>query len=951
VRAKTRRVEIDGKEEHGIVAGLNVEGDQILLAASLTMKPGEYSVKLSAFSESGEERMAALDVWLEPMQAVPLAAMQPPVILLNGFQLSCPIPVTSPPSAETFGNLESELNSAGISVYFFDNCKQGSGDESIEVLAADLGQVISTLRYTDGTTVQQVNIVAHSMGGLIARAYLAGLQSSGRLQPPANPKVRKLVLIATPNFGSFQAFNIGVQSSEMYPGSAFLWNLGRWNQYGDDLRGVDALAIAGDAICCNLLVVLAPYGANSGDGLVSLSSASIGFASDQSRTRILKYCHTDSVPGCSGFGIANVKEAPETGQIILSFLGGTSDWMSIGGTPTTDPYLSKYGGVYFAAETAGNQYLNDLSSVSLWTISLSNGGATNSVYYAEFVSGTGTFQAKSASLGQVTYGPITVPTGRYTAFRAKLSPAIFGVTPLLANASGWVVQSDGTITITGVGFGAQQCGGCRVTASNPQSTVLQISSWTDTSIRAFLPVSFVGIATISVTTASGSDAINIMASLVSSIAVAPTSLQFAYTMGGTAPTAQSVQVTNSGGGTLTWSASASASWITLSSAPGALTVSVNTANLSVGLYSGTITISAPGASNSPVSISVTLTVTPAPASLAVSPQALMFSYTVGGAVPAAQGVSITNTGGGTLSWSASASAAWVGLSPASGAASATLSVSVKPATLAAGYHSATVLITAAGASGSPASVSVTLVVQAPQPTVNITSAANGASFQAGFASATWVSIFGTNLAQTTRLWQGSDFVNGLLPTSLSGVSVTINGLAAYVGYISPTQVNALAPDDEIGGAVQVQVTTAQGKSNSLTAQKQQFAPAFFWMQGGTYVAAQHADYTYVGKPGLIAGVATQPAKPGETILLYGTGFGPTSPPLPSAQLVTTPAVLANSVQVTIGGVDAPVAYAGLVEAGLYQFNVTVPSVPSGDAAVVARTGGVQTQTGVSITIQ
>ena len=153
------------------------------------------------------------------------------------------------------------------------------------------------------------------------------------------------------------------------------------------------------------------------------------------------------------------------------------------------------------------------------------------------------------------------------------------------------------------------------------------------------------------------------------------------------------------------------------------------------------------------------------------------------------------------------------------------------------------------------------------------------------------------------------------------------------------------------GAVQVEVTTPQGKSNSWTAQKQQFAPAFFWMPGGTYVAAQHADYTYVGKPGLMAGVTTQPAKPGEVILLYGTGFGPTNPLLPSAQLVTTPAALANSVQVTIGGVPAPVAYAGLVEAGLYQFQVTVPNVPGGDAAVAAQIGEVHTQTGVRITIQ
>jgi len=257
-----------------------------------------------------------------------------------------------------------------------------------------------------------------------------------------------------------------------------------------------------------------------------------------------------------------------------------------------------------------------------------------------------------------------------------------------------------------------------------------------------------------------------------------------------------------------------------------------------------------------------------------------------------------------------------------------------------------VLITAAGATASPASVSVTLVVQAP----SITGVPNGASFQAGFASATWVSIFGTNLSQTTRPWQNSDFVNGLLPTSLSGVSVTINGLAAYVEYISPTQVNVLAPDDATVGAVEVQVTAGQVKSNSFTAQKEQFAPAFFTM-GGNYAAAEHADYTLVGEPGLIAGAITTPAKPGEIILIYGTGFGPTSPPLPSAQLVTTPAVLANSVQVTIGGVSAPWIFAGLAGSGLCQFNVTVPNVPNGDAAVVAQIGGVQTQTGVLITIQ
>jgi uncharacterized protein (TIGR03437 family) len=185
------------------------------------------------------------------------------------------------------------------------------------------------------------------------------------------------------------------------------------------------------------------------------------------------------------------------------------------------------------------------------------------------------------------------------------------------------------------------------------------------------------------------------------------------------------------------------------------------------------------------------------------------------------------------------------------------------------------------------------------------------------------------------------------------VSVTINGIAAYVNYISPTQINVLAPDDATTGAVQVQVTAAGQKSNSFTAQKQQFAPAFFTFDNGRYVAAEQSDYSLLGAPGLFAGVTTTPAEPGGIILLYGTGFGPTDPAAPTGQLVSTAAPLpANAVQITIGGVAAAVEFAGLVESGLYQFNVTVPAnLPSGDAAVVATIGGVPSQTGVSITIQ
>ena len=96
---------------------------------------------------------------------------------------------------------------------------------------------------------------------------------------------------------------------------------------------------------------------------------------------------------------------------------------------------------------------------------------------------------------------------------------------------------------------------------------------------------------------------------------------------------------------------------------------------------------------------------------------------------------------------------------------------------------------------------------------------------------------------------------------------------------------------------------------------------------------------------------TTPAQPGETISIAGTGFGSTDPAQPTGQVMGAPAGLANPVQVTIGGQDPVVVSAALVGSGLYQINLTIPSLPDGDATVSAQVGGVQTQAGALITVQ
>jgi uncharacterized protein (TIGR03437 family) len=231
---------------------------------------------------------------------------------------------------------------------------------------------------------------------------------------------------------------------------------------------------------------------------------------------------------------------------------------------------------------------------------------------------------------------------------------------------------------------------------------------------------------------------------------------------------------------------------------------------------------------------------------------------------------------------------------------------------------------------------------------------NGASFKPGIAAGSWISIFGRGLAPGTRIWRGYELVDSRLPAKLDGVSVTINNKPASVYYVSPTQLNVQVPSDEALGPVAVQVTTLGGASNTVTAQMQAFSPALFAFdpENRKYAAAQHTDYSYLAKPGLFAGAATRGASPGETILLYGTGFGPTSPAVPAGQVVAAPTRLANPVTVRIGGSVADVSFAGLSAAGLYQFNVKVPeTLADGDAAVVVEVGGVRSPDGVFITVQ
>jgi uncharacterized protein (TIGR03437 family) len=227
--------------------------------------------------------------------------------------------------------------------------------------------------------------------------------------------------------------------------------------------------------------------------------------------------------------------------------------------------------------------------------------------------------------------------------------------------------------------------------------------------------------------------------------------------------------------------------------------------------------------------------------------------------------------------------------------------------------------------------SFTITTQSqPAPVLTAGSAANGATYvSGGLVPGSWAQVKGTGLANVTRTWTGLDFLNlgSNLPTSLSGVQVTVNNLPAAVYYISPTQINFQVPTG-ISGNASVQVINSGTSSNAVTAAAASASPGLFayTVNGTNYPSAVfYPDGHIVGDPAVSA--AFRNAKAGDLIQLYATGLA--AEPggvLPAAQGI-------SGVTVTVGNVTIPAQFAGqLANTIEFQINFTVPQQFSTSAA-------------------
>jgi uncharacterized protein (TIGR03437 family) len=385
--------------------------------------------------------------------------------------------------------------------------------------------------------------------------------------------------------------------------------------------------------------------------------------------------------------------------------------------------------------------------------------------------------------------------------------------------------------------------------------------------------------------------------------------------------------------------------------PSSVQVSVNGAALSVGQYIGSVTLTSTGATGSPISVPVVLNVV-APAVLAASPTSLSFTYAIGQSAPTPLSVQVTATGAANVPLNAqvhydgAAGQTWLAVTPATATTPATFSVSVVPGSLAAGKYTGSVVINSAYTLVAT-TVQVTLTVAAI-PTPVAASVANAASYATGAVSpGENIVIFGTGIGPDDLVQ--ATVVNNVFPTLVGATRVLFDGIPAPVLYAKATQTSVMVPYGVNGRTSTNIVVEYSGVQSAPVSQAVvPTVPGIYTLnQAGTGPGA------ILNQDGVTVNSVSAPEKRGNVIAIYMTGEGQTIPG--GIDGVVIPAVASAlkhpvlPVTVTVGGIDAPVQYAGSAPtliSGVMQVNVAIPlTIAAGTQPVVVTVGTVKSQSG------
>jgi uncharacterized protein (TIGR03437 family) len=361
-------------------------------------------------------------------------------------------------------------------------------------------------------------------------------------------------------------------------------------------------------------------------------------------------------------------------------------------------------------------------------------------------------------------------------------------------------------------------------------------------------------------------------------------------------------------------------------------------SMAAAAYNGTVTVSSSSFAPDNKPISVTLNVTTQPIAQ-VSSSALSFNI-----VQATQAqttpVAVINAGQGTLTVSgvtatAASSGTWLSAATVSGG----ITVSADPTGLTPNTYTGTVTVASNAVNGNVV-IPVQLVVVAQGPPVAAAGGVvNNGTFGSGesLAQGDIVAVFGSQFDFDAP--QGATVLP--LLTTMDGIQVLVNGIAAPVYYVSANQINFEIPIDAStanGGGGTVQVVRNGTPGNLVYVDISPRVPRFIVYDGGYGIITTPA--------GVLTGIPSNPVKAGDTIVIYALGLGPTSPPVDSGTASPGPPGLASvpgTTQVCFGAespfFQAPCAtalFSGLTPnyVGLYQIDVTIPSgVTSGNSTM------------------
>ena len=249
----------------------------------------------------------------------------------------------------------------------------------------------------------------------------------------------------------------------------------------------------------------------------------------------------------------------------------------------------------------------------------------------------------------------------------------------------------------------------------------------------------------------------------------------------------------------------------------------------------------------------------------VDKSTLTFSAAAG-QTSGSQVIAVTNAGGGSLQWDAVATASWLSVTPGSGTNSGAVNVTASAAGMSAGTYNANVMILAS-ASNPSVTIPVIFTVTPAQgnPSISSGGIVSAAGSSPGIARGSVASLYGTSLADGP-----SQATSAPLPRTLGNTQVAVNGVSAPLWYADSNQINFQVPfESPLQGQASVVVTHSGVPSSPMNVTLTPYAPSVFTYQraSGVFdpIIVHSADNQLV--------TPTDPAVPGEYLVVYGTGIG------------------------------------------------------------------------------